>query len=266
MFQDDIQDITTALDQPPQPLCGAMLFLLKAADSDTPDGPMKFMGIASDESEDVEGDKILKKNVDLSYAKARGYVNWDHSREPGNQLGFLTKAEIVDGDNVGKLRKDLGLPISSSASVFVEGEFYKHVPKAMEVFNIMKSTPVGQPGLGLSLDGAMARDLTSGGIVRAFVRGVAITPVPAHPKTLMRLKKSLQGYELFREAGAMPEDLPAAIASEVVAELKKSMGPAEHPKMSLDQAALWILKKKPEWTYNFAQKVVRYSMLKTKRS
>jgi len=202
----------------------------------------KFAGIASDETEDAEGDTILRKSLDLTYASRRGYVNWDHKREPELQLGFLTKAELVSGKDIETLKKKLDVDLPKTASVYVEGTLYKYVPKAEAVYNMMKSITDPTRGPGMSLDGAMAREVTSGDVVKAFVRGVAITPIPAQPNTLCRLVKSLRDYS----AG---ENDKHGLEQERM--LKG---------MTFDEATLWVLKQKPEWTYDLASRVVRFTI------
>lgn len=260
----DFQNLLTAEDAlaaPAQPLFGATL-LLKSVEGEGDDAPWRFSGIASDEETDVDGDVILKKSIDLTYAKQRGYVNWDHSRQPEDQLGYLTKAEVIGASHIKELKKSFP-HLSETASVYVEGELYKELPKAKHVYSIMKSTPGGAVGLGLSLDGAVARDVKNHGVIKAFVRGVAITSQPAQPKTLVRLKKSIQAYAELQEVG-LPADLPAAIAGQVVELLQK--GTAVPAGMEHDQAVLYVLKQRPRWTYELASKVVNYTMTKSKRS
>jgi len=264
MFADTLPDVNTALDGPNHPLCDGFMTLCKVADSDDETKPWKFMGIASDSSQDVDGDEILKKALDLTYAKSRGFVNWDHGRAPSDQIGFLTKAELIDKDQVTKLEKQFGTPVSPTSTVLVEGELYKYVPKAAEVFDIMKSTPTGQPGLGLSLDGVMARDVQDGDIVKAFVRGIAVTPVPAQPRTLMRLKKSLQSWQGVDKLAITPE-LSRTIANDVVDLLRKSTSDSTRQSgMSDDEAILFLLRKRPKWPYWLAERIVQYAKRKGK--
>lgn len=227
----------------------------------------KFAGIASDESADVEGDAILKKALDLTYAKARGYVNWDHSREPQDQIGLLTACDLISGEtDLAQLEKSFGVTLSRTASVFVSGELYKHVPKAQQVAAILKSTPKGAAGLGLSLDGMVARGVGDGGVVRAYVRGVAITPVPAHPRTMLQLRKSLQQFEhptLADLPGLTPEaseEVVRQVVQMVRERLAKSVG------MNHDEAVLWLLKQKPNWSFDLASKLVMYTMSRAQRS
>jgi len=245
------------------PLVHLSLFMKAVTEAETDDVKWRFHGVASDESEDVDGDAILKKALDLSYAQQRGFVNWDHSRAPRDQIGYLTKATLITKGNREGIERALGKKLETGASVFVEGELYKGVERAAEVRNIMAAAGES-PGLGLSLDGALARDVASGGVVKAFVRGVAITPVPAQAKTLIRLRKSLMGYEAMGDS--LPADLPAEIAGHVIEELEKSgilnrqVIQGDSPRMSFDQAVLWVLKKRPKWSFEIASNVVRYTM------
>ena len=245
-------------DEVSVPLCS--LELLKATKAEQVEGEpetWRFAGVASDESRDVDGDEILKKHLDLSYAQSRGYVNWDHSRAPADQLGFLEKAVLITDKNRKKLGTELGVDIPDTASVYVEGELYQHVPKAGEVHQILKSSGKDRHGLGISLDGVMARDAEKGGIVKAYVRGVALTPVPAHPKTIARLRKSLSAYRLL-EDGETPADLVQAITDGVVEELRKSAGGGG--RLTRDEAILFLLRKRPKWNYDLASKVVQFTV------
>lgn len=250
----EIPNKASAFEQEPAPLFGGTLLFKSIEDGDSED-TWKFSGIASDEDSDVDGDKILKKSLDLTYANQRGYVNWDHRRDPEHQLGYLTKAVVIGKSEATELQKSYP-SISETASVYVEGVLYKHLAKAQHVRDIMKSTPLGATGLGLSLDGSVAKDQT-GGIVKAYVRGVAITPQPCQPKTLLQLRKSLVALTELEGNGSLA-DLPAAIANEVVSLLEKRI--PEPVGLSHDQAVLWVLRKRPKWSYELANKLVSYTM------
>lgn len=215
----------------------------------------KFKGIASDETPDTTGDEILRKSLDLSYAQARGFVNWDHSRAPEDQLGFLTRVDILSGPQLTELQKSMGVPIADTATVYLEGELYRYVKRAQSVHELLKSSmETGyRGGPGLSLDGVMARDKESGNVVKAFVRGVALSSVPAHTKTLCMLMKSLQGYSDGEKTPVEIQDV-----ADTVELLRKSAG------MTTDEAVLWLLKKRPQWTYEFATRVVSYTIQNTK--
>jgi hypothetical protein len=155
----------------------------------------RFCGVASDESPDMSSynDEILRKSLDLTYAQRRGFVNWDHSREPQDQLGFLTRAEVIPLEKIAEYEERVGRTLNPTASVYVEGNLYKNVKKVEHVLDILSSVDAGGEGsLGLSLDGASLRDRDTHKLLKAIVRGVAITPSPAHVKTFCSLKKSLE--------------------------------------------------------------------------
>jgi hypothetical protein len=226
--------MTTELQTLNQELVTLDLFKAAPASEDA-DAPWKFQGIASDESPDVVGDALLKSILDISYAQERGYVNWDHKADPANILGFLSQIRIIEGESeIKDLSKSLGREISPTASVYVEGELYKSVARASEVYNILQSAPPTHPGLGISLEGGIQRYKDSGLPARAIVRGVAITAVPTHPKTMVTLRKALseQLGETRQEGGAM----------------------------TFDQAVLWVLQQRPTWTYSLAKSFVSYTI------
>lgn len=255
-------------------LADLALFSLEKNETGVPDatdvgaGPWRFRGIASDTSPDVDEDEILRKHLDLTYADSRGFVNWDHSKAPEDQVGHLTKAQLITPAQVAKFQEELGdgVKLSKTASVFVEGELYQYVPRAEAVAKLIKSAPPGK-GVGLSLQGALARDSASDDIVRAFVRGVAITPVPAHPRTLLHLSKSLRAAQESagsNEQGVNPEVLRAI--TEAVdglgSDLRKSLGIVEPNQLTQDEAVMVVLKSHPRWSYSLATDVVRYAMQK----
>lgn len=205
------------------PLAWARLIKAKTDDDES---SWTLKGIASDEETDTEGEQLLKSILDLSYAKQRGYVNWHHSREPADQLGFITKCDLIPREEIPALEKACGVKLSPTASVYFEADLYRHVRKAQEVRDVVRSAPPGYHGLGVSLDGGIAKEKASGTLLKAYVRGVAISPMPVHTKTLVTLAKALA-----RGSG--------------------SARPLSH-----DEAVLFVLKKQPAWSYAMAERVV----------
>lgn len=222
-------------------------------------GPWRFQGIASDESEDVEGDEILRRSLDLSYAASRGFVNWEHSKEPEHQIGYLTKATLIEPAQVRKFEDQLGVKLSKTASVFVEGELYKYASKAEHVANLLKSAPAGK-GLGLSLQGALARDPENGDVLKAFVRGVAITAVPAHPRTLAQLAKSLRGDQLAGESCDAVDAAVKQYVDEKFEELRRSADPSPPRMISRNEALMQILQRFPNATLPTAERIFGYAL------
>jgi len=219
-------------DAEPVPLCQGRIRFIKSNQEGDEEPEWMFEGIASDETEDEEGDKVLGKSLDLSYASERGFVNWNHSRNPEDQLGFLEEAKLLQPDDLKELSERWGIQLSKSATVFVRGRLYKHVDKAQKVMNILKSLEAGiDRGPGLSLDGVLARDEETRDVVRAYVRGIAITPSPAQPKTFCMLKKSLLRFnELQNQDGVLTRN----------------------------QAILHVLQLRPNWNLDIARKFLSY--------
>jgi len=167
---------------------GADLLNLKGIDEGAEDSEQwNIQGIASSEGIDEEGDAIFKNVLDINYFKKCGFINWNHASDPSNQLGYITKAEIIQ--DTSKYADQLGRDISPRSSLYIEGELYKNVKKAREVRDILKSV-TSSGGLGLSIEGNIHR--TSKKITSVVVRGVAITPMPVQTETLCNLVKSLQ--------------------------------------------------------------------------
>lgn len=220
------------------PLFEAKLTLLKSVSPDKEDELPRFGGIASSEDTDVEGDVILRKMLDISYISKRGYVNWNHSPDPENQLGYTTRAEVIKAGDVPRYEDLLQVTLNKSASLYVEGVFYKESEKAMHVHRLLKSIPPGQDGaIGLSVEGGVLR--TSEGVSRAIIRGVAITPSPAQPDTLCRLMKSLSLGVSSPVDGVMVEAI-----------INKGLTESE--------AIVKVLELRPHFTLDLAKLMVRH--------
>jgi len=132
---------------------------LKKAASDK-QGEWNIYGIASSEGIDQDGERILRESLDNSYLRKRGYINWNHSKEPGDQLGYTTKAEIIMPGMIDKYQDMLGINISKKSSLYIEGILYNGATKSAEVKNILESVPKSAgagSSLGLSVEGVMTK-------------------------------------------------------------------------------------------------------------
>ena len=179
-------------------------------------------------------------------------------------MGFLTKAELIDPKQLSKYEKALGVELSKTATVFVEGELYKYVDKAEAVANLLKSAPAGK-GLGLSLQGAIARDPENDDVLKAFVRGVAITAIPAHPRTLAQLAKSLGKVEKPEGTESLCDSLDPSVkhyVDEQIQELRCSIQGPETPLFKREQALMWILRRYPQITLPTAEQIFEYALKK----
>lgn len=179
-----------------QGLFDADFHLLKGLEDTTLEFPA-FAGVASSELEDEEGDKILKSILDISYLQDRGYVNWNHSSAAEDQVGFVRKADIIEVDKVPYYENLLGTTLNPSASIYVEAEVYKETEIGKRVMDILRSIPRGRKSsMGISVEGALQR--RDGVLVKAKVRGIALTPSPVQKDTLCTLLKSLPCFSVSK--------------------------------------------------------------------
>ena len=209
-------------------------------------GDYRFAGVASDESPDSspERDAILRKHLDVTYAQTHGYVNWDHGRGPEDQIGALTKAVIIPPEQLNTYSALAGVELPDTASLWVEGVLYKHQPRAQSVVNMLKSVedgtvPFGK-GPGLSIDGSAIRNV-QGKMQKAIVRGVAITPSPAHTSTFCNLVKSL--LQTNDEVGDVETGLVKTIDC-----------------LTYEEAVVTVLEMRPEMPFALAKQIVDYTI------
>lgn len=188
-------------------------------------------GIASSENIDEEGDRILRSALDISYLQKKGYINWNHSAQPSDQLGYTTRSEIIEPKQIPEYQKMLGIDISPHSSLYIEGALYRESRKADEVRNILKSVPKDASidnSLGLSIEGAILRHESKK--PKVLIRGLAITPHPVHTDTVCRLVKSLT------------EEISVKVNQ-----------------LTKQDALLFILQKYPKITFDLATRILNYA-------
>lgn len=145
---------------------------------------MKIGGIASTADKDSDGEVLEPEGFDLGYFLKNGFINWHHQSKtnPAAVIGEPTKAEITE------------------KGLYIEGELYKDSPVAKQVWDLAQTLEKSSKGrrLGFSIEGkALERDLLDKKrITKAKITGVAITPSPKNPCTIMDIVKGdVTGYE-----------------------------------------------------------------------
>jgi hypothetical protein len=127
----------------------------------------KFKGVASDGTEDTDGEFLDPNGFDLSNFTT---VNWNHMQEPKYIIGEPTKHVLKNG----KLE--------------VEGIIYPESEVGQQVIDLMKtmkkSSEIGNR-LGISVEGkALVRDsINPKRVTKAKITGFAICPHPKNPNT-----------------------------------------------------------------------------------
>ena len=149
-------------------------------------GDWVIEGIASSGGKDLEGENIVTRGLDYSYFLNKGFIKWEHEKNPKNYIGEPVEAKIV---------KD---------GFYVKGRLYGHAPLAQEVVQALtvleKSN--AKRKIGFSVEGTVKeRDRNNPKkILKAVVRNVALTFNPVKDDTFARLVKSFNGEEEMEKA------------------------------------------------------------------
>ncbi len=140
---------------------------------------MYIKGIASSEVEDTDGETLVPAGYDIAPLLSSGFLNYNHqgSKDPNAIIGQPTKAEIINNG------KDL----------YIEGYLYPSSKAAQKTYELAETLERDSPDrrMGFSIEGkALEKDpLNPKRITRARITGVAITPCPKNPNTLMSIVK-----------------------------------------------------------------------------
>lgn len=146
-------------------------------------------GYASTPDEDVEGETILTKGLDVSYFRKYGFFNYDHEHGPHAIVGYPYPDEV---------RVD-------ESGFYVAGELFRGIPYADALWNLILvlARSNAPRSLSFSIEGRVI-EREGKQIKRALVTEVAITPRPVNPRaTLHALIRSFRGEseEKALEAG-----------------------------------------------------------------
>lgn len=178
------------------------LELVKGQDGEV--GEMKIKGICSTVAEDTDGETLLPSGFDFQPLLEKGFLNWNHqsNKNPSAIIGRPTRAEIVNDGN----------------AFYIEGVLYKGSPEARSVFQLAQVLESEDPTrrLGFSIEGqALDRDPINDKIIRkARITGVAITPCPKNPNTLLSLMKGEYSEPFVEEEEEDEEETKKAMSVE----------------------------------------------------
>lgn len=185
---------------------------------------MKIKGIASSATSDSDGETLLPSGYDYTPLLAGGHLNWDHQSKKSASaiVGEPTYASVVNGG------KDF----------YIEGKLYPDSEEAQHIYKLAKTLEKHSKTrrLGFSIEGQVvergcgpefldeAKTLRNPSftlaewnkITKARITGVAITPCPKNPNTLMQIMKG-EANNLLMENDYDEEDL------EEIKKMKKAM-------------------------------------------
>lgn len=149
-------------------------------------------GIASTEDKDQQGEIVMQDKMDCSYLLEKGYLNWNHSHSPEDQIGKpLEVIKLPGGPNTPG-----GRP-----ATFFKATLFEGMPRADAVWNLSKALENaqgvgGDRALGFSVEGGV-RMREGHVLVETVVRHMAVTHEPVNAQSTARcvLAKS-QGFRV----------------------------------------------------------------------
>jgi hypothetical protein len=142
---------------------------------ETPEGDRILRGLASTDDEDLQGESVIQRGLNISYLKSRGFINWDHGKGASAIIGEPISADVTQ------------------KGLYIEGRLYKgkNAPEAEAAWNLAKTLDGNKSSrrLGWSIQGRV-KERAGTKITKADVFHVALTAQPVNPKTFAEIAKS----------------------------------------------------------------------------
>ncbi len=150
------------------------------------DGKRWIEGIASDDGEDLQGEKVMQKGLDVEYFVRRGFFNWDHQ-----DVVAVKGAGGVERLAIGKIGEPT-IARLTPRGLFVKGFLYRGNPLADAAWELACSLEASgaRRKLGFSIQGKTLRK-DGNRIVKAWIQDIAVTPAPVNPRTYLDVVKGL---------------------------------------------------------------------------
>ena len=157
---------------------------------------MVLGGIASTRDIDREGESLLPEGFDYKYLVNNGYINWHHqlSKNPDAVIGEPTMARVTP------------------KGLYIEGKLYPNSDMAKKAYKLAKTLEDNSSNrrLGWSIEGkVIERDPANPRrVTKAKITGVALTPMPINPNTMVTIIKAMGGGD-SEAYEVVPEELSA---------------------------------------------------------
>ncbi len=174
------------------------------------DGSLIHHGIASDESLDLQGERVPQDFLEKSipYLRQWGKFNWDHGEE---DVGDVSQVQRVTPSQAKKLT-DLDIV---GAGLYVKGNVYPIVDPAIASEDLKRAHHrlLSKARLGYSLHGVAVRN--NGRMTGAFANRVSICPQPINLGSVCMLYKSMG--QMFTEFAGLDDEAFAALGKSLEA-------------------------------------------------
>jgi hypothetical protein len=162
---------------------------------------IKVAGIASTVDKDSDGENLFPVGFDTEPLLRSGYINYNHqaNKDPGANIGQPTMAKLVGTD------------------LYLEGFLYPSNPLTKKVVEQIETLERDSPDrrMGWSIEGVATRrdPLNKKRVLEAMITGVAITPSPKNPRTLVNIMKGEFGGEMDLIDANEDEDLSSVLGA-----------------------------------------------------
>ena len=184
-----------------------MVAPIRKATADMDSGEIIHEGVASDESVDLEGDRISTDLVEKSfpYLEQHGKHNWNHNP---TDIGDVLSVARATPDAV---MDRFGLQVEGAATV-IKGNVYPLVNTALAPADLITAHHrlLGGARLGYSLHGVAIRK-ASGEIATMIVPRIAIAPQAINTSAMCRVVKSFDGA--LASVDISDDELPGLLAA-----------------------------------------------------
>lgn len=147
-------------------------------------------GMASCESRDLQNEIIVQKGIDCTPAVERGWINWDHGRGAGDQIGIPTVLEIARIEDHPVMRKSG----QHGWGLYAEAILLKGVKQAEDAWVLLNALKdVGEMRrLSWSIQGrAVERDTLNRSVNKSELYHLALTHQPIQTESFAQVIKSL---------------------------------------------------------------------------
>ena len=135
---------------------------------------MKLGGLASTEDEDTDGE-IIKQNLDTSYLKEKGVINWNHGKTPDSIVGEPCKVEM---------RKN---------GLYVESILYPDSSLAKSIYNLAQTLQKNSKTrrIGYSIEGKSLKRNDENPLIveKAMITNLALTLNPKNKSSIVDIIK-----------------------------------------------------------------------------
>lgn len=170
------------------------------------EGRRWIQGIASTDTQDLQGEVISQDGIDFSYFLKRGYFNDNHKQGTEHKVGEPVECRVTKN------------------GLWVKGFLYSGKKAADDIWEHMRTLKKSgsKRRMGFSVEGKIIR--RNGNVIeKCWIKDIAITPAPINYTTWAEMAKSLSALELDKATSANSVLVPESLDEDEKEEVAKSL-------------------------------------------